>query len=215
MQLQEDREDDIRWSWMADGEYTAKSAYWIQFQETFSKLKLLLIWKKAKEEPKSHFFTWTLQHRKILTANNLIKCNWPNDPICKLCGTDPETPTHLYKDCVFSKQVWSEIKQWLGLSVIDTVPMTRSIHTYWRKCHPAKMDLQGPKAFSFGAKVDKEQRKVFDGIMIYFWWNVWKKHKRRTFQNKSMQPRQVAILCKEDLEQYQLASRNNGGVQQS
>jgi hypothetical protein len=55
MQLQEDREDDIRWSWMADGEYTAKSAYWIHFQGTFSKLKFLLIWKKAKAEPKSHF----------------------------------------------------------------------------------------------------------------------------------------------------------------
>ena len=24
-----------------------------------------------------------------------MKRNWANDPICKLCGIDPETPTHL------------------------------------------------------------------------------------------------------------------------
>ena len=87
---------------MADGEYTAKSAYGIQFQGSFSKLRILSIW-KAKAEPKYKFFKWTLLHKKILTANNLIKRNWSNDLICKLCNIDPETPTHLCKDCVFLK----------------------------------------------------------------------------------------------------------------
>jgi len=135
------------------GEYTAKSAYCIQFQGTFSKLKLQPIW-KAKAEPKCRFFAWTLLHKKILTANNLIKRNWPNDPVCKLCGIDPETPTHLCKDCTFSRQVWSFIKRWFSLSVIDTVGMTGSLHKYWQKCI---------------IKTDKYQRKAFNGIMIYFW----------------------------------------------
>jgi len=88
-QLQENMEDSIRWRWTMDGEYTAKSAYLIQFQGTFSTLKLMPVW-KAKAEHKCRFFAWKLLHKKILTANNLIKRNWPNDPICKLCGTDPE-----------------------------------------------------------------------------------------------------------------------------
>jgi hypothetical protein len=70
--LQENMEDSIRWCWTTDGEYTAKSAYLIQFQGTFSKLKLMPIW-KAKAEPKCGFFAWMLLHKKILTANNLIK----------------------------------------------------------------------------------------------------------------------------------------------
>jgi hypothetical protein len=107
--LQENMEDSIRWCWTTDGEYTAKSAYLIQFQGTFSKLKLMPIW-KAKAEPKCGFFAWMLLHKKILTANNLIKRNWPNDLICKLCGTDPEMPTHLCKDCVLTKQVWSLLR---------------------------------------------------------------------------------------------------------
>jgi len=55
IQLIENKEDSIRWRWMVDGEYTAKSAYCIQFQCTFSKLKLQPIW-KAKAEPKRRFF---------------------------------------------------------------------------------------------------------------------------------------------------------------
>ena len=63
IRLIENTEDSIRWRWMVDGEYTAKSAYCIQFQDTFSKLKLQPIW-KAKAEPKCRFFAWTLLHKK-------------------------------------------------------------------------------------------------------------------------------------------------------
>jgi len=169
VQLQEGTEDTIRWRWTPDEEYTTKSAYQIQFKSSYSKLRLTPIW-KAQTEPKCRFFAWTLLHKKILTANNLIKRNWPNDPTCKLCGIDPETPTHLCKDCPYSKQVWSQLKSWLQLSVLDSVPMTGSIHRYWRKCR---------------VKFDKRQRKTFDGTIIYFWWNIWKERNRRTFQKKA------------------------------
>lgn len=139
--LNENIEDSIRWCWTADGEYTTKSAYCIQFEGIFSKLRITPIW-KAKVEPKCHFFAWTLLHRKILIANNLIRRNWPNDPVCKLCGIDQETPTHLCKDCTFTKAVWSILKQWLGLSMIDTVGMAGSIHNYWRKCWAKMIDRQ-------------------------------------------------------------------------
>ena len=71
----------------------SKSAYRIQFEGSYIKLWIMPIW-KARAEPICRFFTWTLLHKKILTANNLIKRNWPNDPICKLCGVDPENPAH-------------------------------------------------------------------------------------------------------------------------
>lgn len=104
--LDSNSEDSILWRWTADGEYTSRSAYHIQFKGSFSKLCIMPIW-KARAEAKCRFFAWTLLHKKILTANNLIKRNWPNGPICKLCGTGPENPTHLCKDCPFSKQVWT------------------------------------------------------------------------------------------------------------
>lgn len=189
--LEDNREDEIRWRWMTDGEYTTKSAYQIQFEGTFSKFKLMPIW-KAAAEPKCKFFAWTLLHEKILTASNLSKRNWPNDPICKLCGIDPETPTHLCRDCPFSLQVWNHLKQWLNLSAMDSVNSTGSLHSYWRKCR---------------TKFDRAQRKVIDGIFIYFWWSIWKERNRRVFQQQSLQPIQVAMLCRDDLQEYNMARR--------
>jgi hypothetical protein len=190
-QLNESREDNIVWRWTANGDYTTQSAYRIQFQGTYSKLKLTPIW-KAKAEAKCRFFAWTLLHKKILTANNLIKRQWPNDPICKLCRIDHETPTHLCKDCDFTKHVWTLLKQWFGLTAINTVGTNGPLHNYWRKCR---------------VKFDKTQRRTFDGVMIYFWWNIWKERNRRTFQNKSLRPEEVAFLCKDEVEQYKSATR--------
>ena len=134
----------------------SKSAYRIQFEGSYIKLWIMPIW-KARAEPICRFFTWTLLHKKILTANNLIKRNCPNDPICKLCGVDPENPTHLCKGCPFSKQVWSILKTWFGLSTIDTVGDNGSLHGYRRRCR---------------LRIDKPHRRNFDGLMIYFWWNI-------------------------------------------
>jgi len=52
---------------------------------------------------------------------------------------------------------WS--KQWLGLSTLNQINMPGSLHKYWRKCR---------------AKIERNQRRSFDGIMIYFWWNILK-----------------------------------------
>jgi len=103
--LDSSREDTIRWRWTEDvGEYTIKSAYRIQFEGAFNKMRIMPIW-KAKAEPKCRFFAWTLLHKKILTADNLSKRNWQHDPISKLCGIEHETPTHIWKDCPFTKEV--------------------------------------------------------------------------------------------------------------
>jgi len=79
IQLVDNREDSIYWRWTSDGEYTTKSAYNIQLQGAFRKLRFMSIW-KAKAEPKCRFFlAWTLLHKKILTANNLLKRHWSVD----------------------------------------------------------------------------------------------------------------------------------------
>lgn len=147
------------------------------------------IW-KAKAEPKCRFFAWTLMHKKILISNNLRIRHWPRDPICKLCRINPETLTHLCKDCSFTQQVRSVLKPWFGLSILDTINHNGSLHNFWHKCR---------------MKIQKTQRLEFDGILIYIWWNIWKERNRRTFENKSLQTREVAYLCKEEINLFQRA----------
>jgi hypothetical protein len=75
--------------------------------------------------------------------------------------------------------------------VLDAVTMTGTIHGFWRRCR---------------AKFDKNHRRNFDGVMIYFWWNIWKERNRRTFQQQSMQASQVTRLYKDDITQFHLAT---------
>ena len=50
------------------------------------------------------------------------------------------------------------LKQWFGLAVIDTVGSNGSLLSYWRRCR-ATIDK---------GQIDKGQRKMFDGVIIYF-----------------------------------------------
>lgn len=149
-------------------------------------------WRQLLSPVKCRFFAWTLLHKKILTANNLNKRNWQNDPICKLCGIDRETPTHLCKDCPFANEVWSLIKQWFRLPIVDIVPMSGSIHGYWWKCC---------------LKFDRGQRKKGGWNYDLFLVEHRERTNRRIFQQKSLHPRQVAMPCKDDIQQYQMATR--------
>jgi hypothetical protein len=51
--------------------------------------------------------------------------------------------------------------------------------------------------------VGKERRSYFDGIVVYFWWNVWKERNRRIFQHSSLDALAVANLIKENVQQFQ------------
>ena len=182
--------DKIRWRWTSDGEYSTKSAYLAQFHGSFAKLKLSPVW-KAKTEPKCRFFAWTLLHKNILAANNLQKWGWNNDPICKLCKREPETVGHLAKDCIFTKSCWSWLSSWYNLSSLPKLDQCSSVYGWWRKCR---------------LKVEKTAHKEFDGLCIYFWWEIWKERNRRIFHGLEKREREVANFVKEDFNPQRASS---------
>jgi len=57
-----------------------------------------------------------------------------------------------------------------------------------------------PKVFS------KEQKPTFDGLMMYFWWIIWKERIRRIFQQESKEVVDGAYLIKEDFHLHQAAT---------
>jgi len=61
---------------------------------------------------------------------------------------------------------------------------------WWKKCR---------------VRFHKHNKPFFDGIIIYFWWNIWKERNRRTFNHISKSAEEVAFLAKEDVQQFNLA----------
>jgi hypothetical protein len=182
-------QDAISWRWTVDGEYTAQSAYKIQFEGSRRKPVMMQIW-KAKTEPKCKVFAWLLLHQKVLTANNLAKRGWPHDPICKLCRIENETPQHLCKDCPYTQEVWKVITSWLNLQDFSDMDEHLSINRWWQLVR---------------RKVAQTHRTLFDGVVIFFWWNIWKERNRRTFENKQLSVTDVAFRLKEQIDQHRIA----------
>ena len=127
--------------------------------------------------------------KKILTADNLAKRGWPQDTLCKLCNSEPETPTHLCKDCSFTRASWDRLISWLQVGSLPPTTVTTTLKGWWKKCR---------------AGFDKHNKPFFDGIIIYFWWNIWKERNRRTFNQVSKSEGEVALLTKEDFQQFSL-----------
>ena len=192
IQLQErdvNADDEITWRWTPNGEYTTRSAYRIQFIGRTKTSLFHPIW-KAKTEPKCRFFAWLLLQKKILTADNLAKRGWPQDTLCKLCNSEPETPTHLCKDCIFTRASWDKLISWLGVEILPPSTASNTLKGWWKKCR---------------VRFHKHNKPFFDGIIIYFWWNIWKERNRRTFNHISKSAEEVAFLAKEDVQQFNLA----------
>lgn len=54
-------------------------------------------------------------------------------------------------------------------------------------------------------KVDREHKASFDGLIIHFWWNIWKERNWQTFQQVMKPPLDIAYLIKEDINLFQVA----------
>ena len=62
----------------------------------------------------------------------------------------------------------------------------------------------------------KESKSFFDGLIIYFWWNIWKECNRRTFRQEQKTVTEITYLIKEDVQQFQQAvGVVNGFIQTS
>ena len=82
--------DTIRWTRTASGEYTAKSAYYLQFEGGILLTFLKLVW-KVWAPSKCKFFMWLLLQNRLWTADHLLLREWSNCYFCPLCVRNLET----------------------------------------------------------------------------------------------------------------------------
>ena len=158
--------DAIKWKWTTYGEYTTKTAYNIQFAGSHSQFV-------GEAEGKHRFFAWLMVQSKLLTADNLIKRQWPCDPICSLCSQEQEMADHLILQCCFAKEVWhlalilqccfaKEVWHLASLWTQDLVKMPTeglSIAAWWEELAVLLKKLRRTKAITND---------------VHTAWNLWK-----------------------------------------
>jgi hypothetical protein len=117
IELSPEQEDTIIWFHTSDGQYTAKSAYNLQFLGMTTSITADTTW-KTKAPPKCRFFTWLMLQNRIWTAARLQLREWPNDYFRQLCLINLETTAHLFQDCPFTIRVWDNVGRWIGISAV-------------------------------------------------------------------------------------------------
>jgi hypothetical protein len=166
-----EQEDDIVWKLTPDGQYSAKSAYELQFMGATLSSMDKTVW-KVWAPPKVKFFAWLANQNRIWTADRLTKRGWPNCGLCPLCKQCTETIDHLLVHCRYTTRLWGLIKVWMGLN--DLQP------AQW-----ANLDMAAWWSMMAGG------RKAMASLTLLVSWEVWNERNARVFRAKNAPPQVV------------------------
>jgi hypothetical protein len=120
-------------------------------------------------------------HNRALTADNMLKKNWPCDPIYPLCFCLPESMEHLLTGCDFAEAVWKLIAPdhiFLSYSAMAT----SGGPTQW--------------AYLLLSSGCKKEKRVKLGLFLSFGGNYGKRGIDRSLKVSSFHPSELP-LCSE------------------
>jgi hypothetical protein len=166
--INDDEHDTITWKLTTHGCYSSSSAYNMQFEGLTNSTMPAMVW-KPWATPKCKIFTWLVLQNRVWTADRLERRGWQNCGNCKLCNQVQESAAHLLFMCRFTRRVWLNIKEWLGL--VDVHPErwheAPTVHEWWR-CFVQK---------------DGQSKKAMSSLAMLVSWEIWKERNARVFRN--------------------------------
>jgi hypothetical protein len=128
LDLDDNRADEIVWTKTTNGEYSARSAYQLQFQGSVISDFQSLTW-KVWAPSRFRFFIWLILQNQVWTADRLMQCQWSNDYFCQHCIRNLETITYLMMECPYTRSVWSSISDRTSLPRLHQVAGKETSHT--------------------------------------------------------------------------------------
>ncbi|XP_074289299.1 uncharacterized protein LOC141614454 [Silene latifolia] len=140
--------------WVADPKgYSVGSGYtWLQEQHP------LVTWYSDVWDrwniPKHAFIAWLISHKALNTREKLHAHGISDSKNCVLCENGIETHSHLFEDCLYSKQILGQIETWLQLALdpdrrcsqlqqhVCRMAKLAYWYTIWLERNKSRLDLQ-------------------------------------------------------------------------
>jgi hypothetical protein len=167
--LRAEVEDDISWKLTGNGQYSAASAYKLQFLGLVESSLNSLVW-KVWATPKAKNHAWLALQKRLWTADRLRRRGWENCGLCQLCKQTEENHDHLFVHCRYTVRIWELLKGWLGLQgFCPRLWSGLGIHEWWS----SMVEGSGP------------HRKGLASLLLLTVWEIWKERNARVFRHKS------------------------------
>ncbi|GFZ19979.1 hypothetical protein Acr_28g0006840 [Actinidia rufa] len=149
--------------WSPNGKFQSRLAY-----EFFRPKNAKLAWPKLVWHvaiiPRHTFILWLGLKDRLLTKNKLR--DYIEDQSCPLCSAQNETLNHLFFQCTFGKQIWANIKSWLGIfRAMQSLKAT------------VKWLIKEARGIGFLAKI----KRIGIACMVY---SIWEARNKRIFEGK-------------------------------
>jgi hypothetical protein len=168
VQLNDEVEDNITWKLTNNGEYSAASAYKLQFFGLIESSFYKIIW-KAWGTPKAKNHAWLALQNRLWTADRLRRRGWDNCGLCPLCKQTEENNNHLFVHCRFTIRVWELLTEWLGVhGVYPRQWAGLNIQEWWSSM------AEGPSP----------NRKGLASLTLLTVLEIWQERNARIFNNR-------------------------------
>eukprot|EP00253_Pinus_taeda_P017157 PITA_17157 len=116
---------------------------------------------------KIRLFMWLVQHRKILTWDNIQKRGILGTSRCQLCEAEEETMEHLLSNCIFTSRLWDSFATIFQQSDRDKGIIINTLNN-WRR-NLSDYEVLG---------------SAWALTPSFIIWNVWKERNNRIFKNE-------------------------------
>ncbi|GLT30109.1 hypothetical protein SLA2020_049290 [Shorea laevis] len=169
-------EDNIYWHNSTTGEFTVSSAFKLIQQQKLhaaqSEEDWLWIWKLCCSE-KIKTFVWLLKRGRVLTNSVRFDRHLAPTPTCPRCEQSPETPTHLLRDCYYSRMVWD------SMAPLPPDFFTLSFDNWLKKN-------------SRRCRTSSALQENWFCLFLATIWNIWKSRNKLVFDELKIPPQAVS-----------------------
>lgn len=124
------------------------------------------------------FITWLLLHEKLATWENMQKYGIYVESTCCLCERADETLNHMFFECGFVQEVWSEVAEWCG--------MGRQVQ---------KWEMEKPIMLAHCTNNNRRQR-LYRCMVAIISYHIWRERNGRRMQGKKTCAGEVIKKCK-------------------
>ncbi|XP_057982366.1 uncharacterized protein LOC131167587 [Malania oleifera] len=161
--------------WVVDGQISSSVAYEYWRNKGNDVPWFKEVW-KCGSIPRHAFTVWLGVKGRLPTNDKLIGDGINRD--CVFCNSEMETIDHIFFKCHFSKEIWGQIKAWLGLR---------------REMSSLKAALKWLHKEARGTGIQPTGKKIGLAATVYL---IWHFRNRRKFEGKIISPPELIDVIK-------------------